>query len=476
MSHITSHPHQTSQLSLVGLLTTALLHAAALCAAHVVGHANEPEGVALNEVASVVRRTFGSDIADEWNLLEVSDGKYDCPATITHTTYQRESSTGAYLLPHNTIMHGDRRCESRGLDKRLELYDSNMYDEFLNPRDEGTAPLHPDMVNMLNSTGQNVNLQFAFRNTRENYMLGFEHNQRVCSNQSVFMDGTTVFIVRPFTADFNIAKLVTRFYIGSTYLVMVPRFVNVTCVYAIRPQPIPSEEPTDESSEGPDVSTNTGDPADPPVGAAGPADEPTDQVAAQDPVASSEASSEVDGACFPADATVQLQSGRRIRLDRVRVGDYVAVGPAKFSRVFGFSHNDHSIRATFIALRTAAAATELRATSGHVVYVNGRAVRMKDARVGDSLTLADGRSSPIVSVHHLVAKGLFNAQTEHGDIVVDGVLATTYTAAVQPAFAHAALTPLRAVYRATRLDCLEFALDVCGLRGLLAHVPKPQSA
>ena len=44
--------------------------------------------------------------------------------------------------------------------------------------------------------------------------------------------------------------------------------------------------------------------------------------------------------------------------------------------------------------------------------------------------------------------GLYNPHTLHGDIVVDGVLTSTYTAAFSPTLAHVALAPLRALYRA----------------------------
>jgi hypothetical protein len=54
--------------------------------------------------------------------------------------------------------------------------------------------------------------------------------------------------------------------------------------------------------------------------------------------------------------------------------------------------------------------------------------------------------------------GLYNPQTLHGDIVVDGVRASTYTEAVDPVFAHAVLAPVRAVYR-------WFGVEVGGMDG-----------
>jgi hypothetical protein len=51
-------------------------------------------------------------------------------------------------------------------------------------------------------------------------------------------------------------------------------------------------------------------------------------------------------------------------------------------------------------------------------------------------------------VSKVLATGLYNPQTLQGDVVVDNVRASTYTTAVEPAFAHAVLTPLRAAYSA----------------------------
>ena len=46
------------------------------------------------------------------------------------------------------------------------------------------------------------------------------------------------------------------------------------------------------------------------------------------------------------------------------------------------------------------------------------------------------------------ARGLYNPHTLHGDVVVDGVLTSTYTGVVHPALAHALLAPLRQLYSA----------------------------
>jgi Hint module len=46
-------------------------------------------------------------------------------------------------------------------------------------------------------------------------------------------------------------------------------------------------------------------------------------------------------------------------------------------------------------------------------------------------------------------EGLFNPQTLHGDVVVDGLRASSYTTAVEPAVAHRLLWPLRVLFERT---------------------------
>ena len=45
-----------------------------------------------------------------------------------------------------------------------------------------------------------------------------------------------------------------------------------------------------------------------------------------------------------------------------------------------------------------------------------------------------------------ISTGLYNPHTLNGDIMVNGVKTSTYTAAIAPALAHAALWPVRMLY------------------------------
>jgi len=153
------------------------------------------------------------------------------------------------------------------------------------------------------------------------------------------------------------------------------------------------------------------------------------------------------GVCFPADATVALEDGSSKPMSKVQIGDRVQVGPNKFSDVYMFSHNIPAAKAEFVRITTASNAV-LRITSAHYLYVNDVLATAGSVRVGDKITLANGTASTVAAVSSVWSEGIYNPHTLHGDIVVDGVLTSTYTTAVHPTVAHAVLAPLRMLYQA----------------------------
>lgn len=132
------------------------------------------------------------------------------------------------------------------------------------------------------------------------------------------------------------------------------------------------------------------------------------------------------------------------------IGDEVVTGSGRVSTVYAFSHADRreAVRHPFVRLATAAGVT-LTASPGHFVYVldgaDRRLVPAAAVRVGDVLPLASGANSSavVVGVSTVALPGLYNPHTLDGDIAVDGVVVSTWTVAVRPAVAAAALAPLR---------------------------------
>lgn len=154
--------------------------------------------------------------------------------------------------------------------------------------------------------------------------------------------------------------------------------------------------------------------------------------------------------CFPASARVTLENGHSLTMAELRIGDRVYVGAGRFSPVILFTHRDATVRTMFVVAHTAHGAI-LRATPGHFVYVNGRLKPMREISVGDHL-IVEGPLSDVVSNGDKVVKvstawdtGIYNPQTQVGDIVVDRVKASCYTEAVRVEAAHALLIPFRAI-------------------------------
>lgn len=161
---------------------------------------------------------------------------------------------------------------------------------------------------------------------------------------------------------------------------------------------------------------------------------------------------EDDEVCFPAQASVTLSDGSTRAMRDVQVGDEVLVAPGTFSKVFMFTHRVPTARHAFLTI-TAEAATlrrhSISLTHGHFLYINGLAAMAASVALGDKLLLGSGVEARVVAVQCALLDGLYNPQTLHGDIVVDGVLASTYTKTVEEVTAHSMLAPLRALFRST---------------------------
>lgn len=150
-------------------------------------------------------------------------------------------------------------------------------------------------------------------------------------------------------------------------------------------------------------------------------------------------------ACFPGSATVELKDGTTKRMDELSVGDVVRTGATSFSKIFMFTHKDSSISGNFLTIETASGSA-LTVTKNHYVYSDGSLVASQNIALFSKLMLASGNEDEVVAISRAPGLGLYNPQTVDGDIVVDGVLASTYTTDVEPTLAHGLLAPFRAAY------------------------------
>jgi len=193
---------------------------------------------------------------------------------------------------------------------------------------------------------------------------------------------------------------------------------------------------------------------------------------------------EVAGGCFPAEATVQLSTGKTKRMTELRVGDKVLAaapnGSLVYQDVYFFGHRDADTEATFVKLRLDVFGFfgSLTLTPDHFVPVlpasttnatatlaAARMAYSRDVKVGDRMLYVGlGKQLRVATVRATESvrrAGLFNPYTLGGTIVVDGVLASAHSSWLVdpvakalglsrflPAFFQAAFTPLRLLYAA----------------------------
>lgn len=150
-------------------------------------------------------------------------------------------------------------------------------------------------------------------------------------------------------------------------------------------------------------------------------------------------------ACWPASALVTLPGGEQRRMDELEIGDVVAVSPGLFSTVYLFTHRDAEAESTFVRIHHERdGGLPLEATPGHYVYLNGAMTAAGVVREGDRVMTAAGDVSGVTRVERIPRlAGLFNPQTMEGRIVVNNVVSSTYTTAVDPRAAEILLAPIR---------------------------------
>ncbi|CAN8068285.1 unnamed protein product [Agarophyton chilense] len=152
-------------------------------------------------------------------------------------------------------------------------------------------------------------------------------------------------------------------------------------------------------------------------------------------------------ACFPANAVVALENGGdRLMMD-LQVGDRVRVGPQEFSEVFMFTHKRRTGVFKFVRIECRMCKKPLLLSLDHVLSINGVLRPAHEVRVGDSIVKASRQLAEVTHVSHVREKGLYNPQTMDGRIIVNDILVTTYTTAIDKQTAHALLTPLRFCFR-----------------------------
>lgn len=185
--------------------------------------------------------------------------------------------------------------------------------------------------------------------------------------------------------------------------------------------------------------------------------------------------------CFSAVNTVEVLGKGLIQLTELEIGDFARVGYGRFSRVHGFYHLHKDVEAAFLQIKTSDSKV-LELTANHLVFVNGMPLRASSLQLGDPLGQAT-----VVAISKVKRRGLYSPATFSGDIVISGVLVSTYSSHLasplvnEHTATHVALTYHRLLCRFHFEFCQDETYNTFGvsrfisplnsLRGIQQHYP-----
>ena len=159
--------------------------------------------------------------------------------------------------------------------------------------------------------------------------------------------------------------------------------------------------------------------------------------------------------CFPGNASVELRGGKRVRMDELKIGDFVlsvnpATGKPVYSRVYLWAHRDPHITATFLHITHPYG--HLHISANHLILSGDRMrpVPARQLRIGDTIHFISScqqqqqqqqqqqplngeekreilTSIPILDIYTCNQNGYYAPFTNNGFLVVDGVTASVYS-------------------------------------------------
>lgn len=166
------------------------------------------------------------------------------------------------------------------------------------------------------------------------------------------------------------------------------------------------------------------------------------------PSGRSDVNTSVLSSCFPADATVSRQDGLVVRMEDLAFAEKIATGADQHSDVYFFGHRNANEVSEYVSIKHTGSETPLRLSPGHYLYVDGNLRTARTVKTGHRLRGANGKDLLVViSVNREQHRGMYAPTSLHGDLVVDGVMVSSYTDVMHPRLSHKLLSPLRLLYR-----------------------------
>mmetsp|Transcript_7312 Transcript_7312/g.22296 ORF Transcript_7312/g.22296 Transcript_7312/m.22296 type:complete len:470 (+) Transcript_7312:183-1592(+) len=179
-------------------------------------------------------------------------------------------------------------------------------------------------------------------------------------------------------------------------------------------------------------------------------------------------------ACFPAHALVEVEGGGEKKMADLQFGDRVLAGNGEYSEIFAFTHRAADVFASFVRI-CGVSGHCLELSKEHYLPVNGQLTAAQHVSIGDLIALGNGTQVPVATVSRFIGRGLFHPHTLSGDVVVNGVLASTFTQAVHPTVAWALLRLASGLHHLIEPGLLRHLMHVEAPKFLYHFLPRGPS-
>ena len=137
--------------------------------------------------------------------------------------------------------------------------------------------------------------------------------------------------------------------------------------------------------------------------------------------------------CFSPEATVMVERKGPVAMKDLSQGDYVLTSNNKYEPVYAFGHRHTEKTTEFVQIETTTNGkpnpNPLEMTGQHLVFLQGKSnpVRADSIKVGDILQGEGGVPAVVTHLDTVTRDGLYGPLTVGGTIVVDGIVASSYT-------------------------------------------------
>lgn len=173
--------------------------------------------------------------------------------------------------------------------------------------------------------------------------------------------------------------------------------------------------------------------------------------------------------CFSSHATVDVKGSGEVRMDQVKVGDQVLTAQGNYKTIYSIDHRHPTKLAEFIQIHSSQS-RPIELTEKHMLYLAGHTypVPASTVKVGDQVQTLDGPRH-VTKISTVTREGVFNPLTVDGTIVVNGIIASVYSAALSnhdwiEIAGHKIMTHQNFFHKALksyRYMCTGVSLDLC---------------